>query len=295
MGIGRLGRIQSGSTLNHDDVRSHGGRVDGLTYSAMGLFGSDDTQRYLDEVPREYFNMYYNWANLDTRKISSNTYMSSMLGISSNADYTGPVDVAEVFFDMGTNPGAGTYRIHLAHKVTTSTTFYNDVPICGVQVLDLQGNVLETIGCPYDQNGVVEWECLTGTNSGQQSDLFSPYTRNSNLYSWSAISSSASTSRFSIASSTVSSSTGIAGGVDISNNRTNSIPFPVGFGTMGQRGTFNYIFRETSGSTLNTFCIGRTRDSYSIPRYGSIRVIHANTTISSQNPDTDQTLFVGIA
>lgn len=294
MGIGRLGRI--GSNLNHDDVRSHGGRVDGLTYTSMGMYGSDDTQRFVkDETPREYTNMYNSWANLSTRKINSNTYMSGHSGFSATSDYSGMVDVDEQFFDMGSNsPGQGTYRIWLAHQVTTSTTFYNDTPICGVQILDIQGNVLETIGV-YDSNNAIEWENLTGNNSGQQSSLLNPYTRNSADYSWTDVTSSTSVGKFSIASSTGSQYTGIKGGVDISHYRTNSIPFPVGHATMPQIDYSNFIFRETSGSTRYTYAVMRTKSAYTIPRYGSIRVIHANTTLSSQPLDVVNTLFVGIA
>tara|TARA_A200000159_G_scaffold19521_1_gene16105 strand:- start:706 stop:1296 length:591 start_codon:yes stop_codon:yes gene_type:complete len=196
---------------------------------------------------------------------------------------------------MGSNsPGQGTYRIWLAHQVTTSTTFYNDTPICGVQILDIQGNVLETIGV-YDSNNAIEWENLTGNNSGQQSSLLNPYTRNSADYSWTDVTSSTSVGKFSIASSTGSQYTGIKGGVDISHYRTNSIPFPVGHATMPQIDYSNFIFRETSGSTRYTYAVMRTKSAYTIPRYGSIRVIHANTTLSSQPLDVVNTLFVGIA
>ena len=292
MGIGRLGRI--GSNLNHDDVRSHGGRVDGLTYTSMGMYGSADTQRFVkDETPREYTNMYNDWANLSTRRINSNTYMSGHSGFTATSDYSGMVDVDEQFFDMGaSSPGPGTYRIWLAHQVTTNTTFYNDTPICGVQVLDIQGNVLETIGL-YDSNNAIEWENLTGTNSGQQSDLLNPYTRNSADYSWTDVTSSTSVGKFSTASSTGSQYTGIKGGVDLTGYA--SKPFPVGYATMAQVDTLSYLFRGTSGSTRYTYAVMRTKNAYTIPRYGSIRVIHANTTLSTQSIDPSNTLFVGIA
>lgn len=302
MGIGRLGRI--GKNLNHNNVYSHGGRIDARTYGAASLYGSDEVQRIMDTgglsqktvYPRGYTNMYFQWGNLDTRKISSNTYMSNHINptVVSGADYTGPVDVDEQFFNMSTtNPGPGNYYIYIAHKVTTTTTFYNDTPIYGVQVLDQAGDVLYTID--VGTTASAKWQNLTGTNSGQQDSLNSPFAYASSLYSWADLSLSTGTGVFSLQSNTTSSSTGSQGGVNIEEYVHNSTPFPVGFGTMNQENALNFIYRETSGSTINTFTIMRSKITYAIPQYGSIRIIHANTTHSGQSPDIDQTLFVAMA
>jgi hypothetical protein len=303
MGIGRLGRI--GKNLTHNDVFSHGGRIDARTYTAASLYGSDEVQRVMDTntlsqktvYPKGYVNMYFQWANLDTAKISSNTYMSNMTNptVNSNSDYTGPVDVDEQYFNMSGNPGPGDYYIYIAHKVTTSTTYYNDTPIYGVQVLDQAGNVLYTIDVGAVGEGNVRWQNLTGTNSGQQSSLLNPYIYGSVSYSWADVSPATGTGKFALATSTSSSATGSQGGVNIVEYASNSTPFPVGFRTMNQQNSLQYLYRETSGATLNTFTVMRSKVQYTIPQYGSIRIIHANTTYSGQSVDTDQTLFVGIA
>mgnify|MGYP001571189963 FL=1 len=296
MGIGRLGRI--GSNLSHDNIHTHGGRIDGLTYTNALMYGLPDTRLYMtSEGPglSAYSNAYYNWINLFTRKINSDTFQSNQVGVDSRSDYTGPLDVEEKFFNLTGSPGAGDYRIYIAHKVTASPTYENDCPICGVQVLDIDGTVLHTI--LVGSTSVPNWQSLEigETNSGQQSSLLSPYSYNNANYTWSDLNTSGNTGRFSLASSTGSYFTGIEGSPNLSEYYTNDIPFPAGLSTMSQDESLQFMFRETSGSLINTFCLGRTKIAYAFPLVGSIRIIHANTTRSSTAVSQTETLRVGIA
>ncbi len=296
MGIGKLGRI--GSNLSHDNIHTHGGRIDGLTYTNALMYGLQDTRLYMtSEGPglSAYTNPYYSWTSLFTRRISSDTFMSNQAGVLNRNDYTGPLDVEEKFFNLTGSPGAGNYRIYIAHKVTTSPTYENDTPICGVQVLDIDGTVLHTI--LVGSTSVANWQSLqTGeTNSGQQSSLLSPYSYNNANYVWSDIDASPVVGRFALASSTGSWYTGIEGSPNLSEYYTDNIPFPVGFSTMNQDTSLQFMFRETSGSSINTFCLGRTKIAYAFPTVGSIRIIHANTTKSSNNASQTATLQFGIA
>ena len=121
MSIGRLGRIAS--NLSHDNIKTHGGRVDGLTYTNAQMYGLPDTQLSLkDEGPglSTYYNMYHSWTGLYTRKISSNTFMTGQTGVNNRNDYTGPVDVEEKFFNLYGSPGAGDYRIYIARANVSS-------------------------------------------------------------------------------------------------------------------------------------------------------------------------------
>src|SRR5210317_1544552 len=70
---------------------------------------------------------------ISNRFIASNTYMGS------SADYSGPYDVGSVTTDF-----SGTGRIYIGVKVTAVTTYYNDIPIEAVQLLNSSGTVKKT-------------------------------------------------------------------------------------------------------------------------------------------------------
>ena len=60
----------------------------------------------------------------------SNRFIDSQSYMGNSADYNGPYDVGEIDTDF-----TGTGRVYIGVKVTSSTTYYNDVPIAGVQII----------------------------------------------------------------------------------------------------------------------------------------------------------------
>ena len=161
---------------------------------------------------------------------------------STSADYTGAFDVVDVNVPSGYS---GTARIFMGLRVTASTTYYNDICIAGIQVLNSAGSSLLDDYIFYTSTG--------GTGSGWVT-LGSQYADNITRSSLSTgptygISTSTSTSRWSWASGTGSVTTGAADG--ISSTYTTTILPSAGNGVVAQTPNY-YAYRETSGSTRFT-------------------------------------------
>ena len=214
------------------------------------------------------------------RAINSDQYMGN------TTDYNGPYDVAEV--QQGNFSGSG--RVYLAHKATSPTTFYSDAPIAAVQILSSGGSVLQTWAFNTSTGG----SGSTWTSINQQ---LSPYLTtglpvaptNMTAYSFSSMSTASSTSKFSFATSTGSSYTGAADGI-----ATPTGAMPVGNGTITQSlGTY-YMYRETSGSTLNGVVVCAS-PLYTFSGGERIRIAHALTSLSNNSQNPDESLWVGVA
>lgn len=265
--VGKYVDAQSG-------LKDHGGTYD--------LFDGFNIARNGDGFEdRTYYNMTTSMTPFYTRAIASDSYMGN------TADYDGPYDVHEMFF----NQTAGNYRIYIVHKATTTTTFYNDTPIGGIQILDIEGTPLHTV-----QPFTTTFQTLPY----ESQSIYAPgYYANAVGSSFVSCPNNGAADQFNVRSSTSSSYTGAEGGIDLTQyggGTGENRPLPVGEGTMAQYDTINYLYREASGSLRNYYSVARTTNTYSIPAQGSIRIAFANTTINSQISSMDQnnTLFLGM-
>lgn len=216
---------------------------------------------------------------ISNRFIESDTYMGS------TADYDGPYDVGEVQVDFSSSG-----RVYIGVKVTASTTFYNDVPIAAVQILDQsKSTVLENWIFNTSSGGSGSaWETNNTETPTQTSQGFPITPSSASGLFYESISTTTGTTRFAWANSTGSSNTGAAAGV-----ATTSSPFPVGDETVTQSSGTYYVFRETSGSTRYTGVVMRSpQRTFSTGEW--IRVVHAVTGYSQNPMDPDDTLYVAV-
>lgn len=218
----------------------------------------------------------------------SNRFIDSRAYMGSTADYTGPYDVGEVQTDF-----TGSGRVYIGVKITASTnTFYNDVPIAGVQVLNSSGNSIIQSWIFWSSSGGSGsgWQTMNGEIAGTSTQGF-PFTpAAASGYSYQNITTSASSTRFAWATSTSSSDTGAADGISSSYNTTIA---SVGNAQISQSNSTYYAYRESSSSTLYSGCAMRS-PSITFSGGERIRVIHALTGSSTNQMDPDDTLYVAV-
>ena len=222
-----------------------------------------------------------NWYEISNRSINSQTYMGG------SSDYNGPYDVGEVQTNF-----VGSGRIYIGVKVTVSPTYYNDVPIAGVQVVNSANDTLDEDYIFASSIGGTgsNWTTVKEEVSGSSSQGFpnSPSWWSSRSYY--SISTAINEDKFSWASSTGSAYTGCAGG--ISSNYYTTLA-TVGNGTTSQVGVNYYAFRETSGSTLWSGVAMRS-PSRTFAGGEWIRVIHALTGRTSSPISPTDTLYIAV-
>lgn len=213
-------------------------------------------------------------------QINSNVYMGSTV------DYTGPYDVSEVQTDF-----VGTGRVYLGVKVTSLPTFYNDVPIGGVQILDAAGtSVLQS--WVFSNTGTHGWTTIWGQFSGTSSAglTYTPTTV-SGYSGWSTIGTGGSIDRFTLTSNTGSSYTGAADG--ISTTAWATTPFTLGAGTISQASGTYYAYRETSGSTRYSTSFMRS-PQHTFGGGERIRVCYAITGTSGSPMTATDTIHIAV-
>ena len=201
----------------------------------------------------------------------------------STSDYTGNYDVGQVQVDS-----SGSKRLYLALKQTTSTTYFNDICIAAVQVLNSSDVVQQTWNF---SSGAQSWQTTTSQIAGSSSLLSSYITpTQAAAYTYANINFANSINNIGLASGTTSNSTGCADG--ISSTNTN---YPVGDNTVGQSTGTNYIYRETSSSARYSNAIARS-PSYTFSAGDKIRVVHNICIPSSMNSsvNVDDSIWVGI-
>tara|TARA_X000001382_G_scaffold70820_2_gene49357 strand:+ start:50 stop:1219 length:1170 start_codon:yes stop_codon:yes gene_type:complete len=225
---------------------------------------------------------------ISNRFINSQTYMNS------SADYNGPYDVGEVQTDF-----TGTGRVYIGVKITASTTYYNDIPIAGVQVISGSTLVASWIFNTSTGGSGSGWRTHTNQISGTSTQGFpvTPATASGYAYG-TTISETTNVGRFSFRNSTGSSYTGADGGIGdayklSADGGTNTLA-TVGNGTISQNSsTTYYCYRETSGSTRWTGTVMRS-PTYSFSGGEYIRVIHALTGPTNYQMDPDDSLYVAV-
>ena len=223
------------------------------------------------------------WYEISNRVINSQAYMGS------TADYNGPYDVGEVQTDF-----VGSGRIYIGIKVTSSPTYYNDVCIAGVQVLNSGNDTLEEdyIFASSTGGSGSGWATARVQEAGSSSQGFPSAPSVWSAKTYYTITTSTGTDRFTWASSTSSSYTGCAGGV--SSTYYSSLA-PVGNAQISQSGSNYYAYRETSGSSANSGSVMRS-PSRTFAGGEWIRVIHAvcSPNSSNQQMDPTDTLYISV-
>ena len=237
------------------------------------------------------------FVEISNRFIASNTYMGG------NSDYTGPYDICDCSLDLSSTANR---RVYLGIKITAATTFYNDIPIAGIQHLASDGTTLK--------NSWIWWSNTGGSGSSWQtttsaiatvstSGSFATISQATGA-SYVNIGSGSTVNRFNYATSTGSSSTGAAGGIN-STYVTNIIPAPNGSatnagavsaqnGAVSQVGANYYAYIETSGATRYQCHVMRS-PAVSFADGDILRIVHAVTGISTTQMDANNSIWLGVA
>jgi hypothetical protein len=245
------------------------------------ILATSTTVTITDAAPPAGTDITSSFYEISNRFIASNTYMGS------TADYTGPYDVGEVQFSF-----TGTGRIYVVVKFTASTTFYNDIPIAGIQILNSTKTSILHQWIFYNSTGGSgsSWTSTTASPGLQPASglNFTPSTASG--YTYSSIPTGGTANRMNWATSTGSSYTGAADG--ISSSYTTTI-LPLGNAAVSQTGSTYYMYCETSGTTLDHCCVARS-PSVSLTGGSWLRIAHALTGLSSTPMDPNDALWVGI-
>ena len=221
------------------------------------------------------------WYEISNRSLDSESYMGS------TADYNGPYDVGEIQTNF-----VGSGRIYIGVKVTVSPTYYNDVPIAGVQVVNSNNDTLVEDYIFSNSGGGTGggWKTVKEEVSGSSSQGFPNTPSWWSSRSYYSITTAANEDKFSWASSTGSWYTGCAGGVSSGYNTTLA---PVGNAQISQVGSNYYAYRETSGSTRWSGVVMRS-PSRTFSGGEWIRVIHALTGRTSNPISSTDTLYIAV-
>ena len=210
----------------------------------------------------------------------SNRYITD----STSSDYTGNWDVGEI-----QQTYAGSARVYLVLKCNTSTTFYNDICIAAVQVLNSSDVVQQT----WNFSGSSEsWETVSSRSSANSSLLSSYFTpSDADALTYTSLTTTNNTSRVGRATGTSSSYTGMADG--IASGTTTA--YTVGDNQIAQNSSSYYIYGEVSGATRYTHVVARS-PSYTFTAGDKIRVVHAIVipgTMSS-TVNVNDALWIGV-
>jgi hypothetical protein len=157
-----------------------------------------------------------------------------------SGDSTANYSTFEVSMDNAITNVGTTGRLYFAVRVTANTTYYNDFVLGAVQVLTSGGSVVDEA-----------WSFSNEYNQWQNANLYG--TSRSTLTSmasatWSTIASGGTVHYWKAATSTGSSRTGAAGGINTNYGTSTIIPTTSNL-AIPQVGANYYIYTETSGAT----------------------------------------------
>ena len=225
---------------------------------------------------------------ISNRFIASDTYMGS------TADYNGAYDVGQVQTDF-----IGTGRVYIGVKVTASTTYYNDIPIAGIQVISSNGSTLVASWIFNTSTGGSGsgWQTYTSQIAGTSTVGFPVSPATASAYSYVAINNTTAVGKFTWATSTGSSNTGAADGIGnaykLSADGGSNTLATVGDAQISQTTSTYYAYRETSGSTRYYGAVMRS-PTYTFGGGEYIRVIHAVTGYSGSQMSSNDSLYVAV-
>jgi hypothetical protein len=223
----------------------------------------------------------------------SNRFIDSQSYMGTTSDYNGPYDVGQVQTNF-----IGTGRVYIGVKVTASTTFYNDVPIAGVQIISGTTLVASWIFNTSTGGSGSAWQTYTSQIGGTSTQGFPVTPATASGYTYTSITTSASVVRFSWATSTGSSYTGATDGIGdtykLSADGGSNTLAPVGDAQISQTTSTYYAYRETSGATRYSGTVMRS-PTYTFSGGEYIRVIHALTGPTSMASTMDGTDSIYVA
>lgn len=222
----------------------------------------------------------------------SNRFLNSQTYMGNSYDYNGPYDVGEVQTDF-----TGTGRVYIGVKVTSTTTYYNDVPIAGVQIVSGGTLVASWIFNTTSGGSGSGWASINQQLAGSQNTGFPVTPATASTYGYSNMTTGSGTGKFSYASSTGSSYTGAADGIGntykLSADGGSNTLATVGNGQVSQTSNTYYAYRETSGASLWSGTVMRS-PTYTFSGGEYIRVIHALTGPTNSQMDPNDTLYVAV-
>ena len=203
-----------------------------------------------------------------------------------SADYTGNYDVGEI-----QQAYSGSARVYLVLKVTASTTFYNDICIAAVQILNSSGNTIKQTWNFSNSTTALGYGWQSSARRNGSSALLSSYLTPSTVsgYFFANIVSGTSTSRVDLTSNTGSSWTGMADGIA---NSVTTI-YPVGDNQVAQASGAFYIYGEVSGTTRYSSVFARS-PQFTFAAGDRIRVLHTVTTRGGYQVNANDSLWIGI-
>ena len=189
--------------------------------------------------------------------------------------------VERIPFDIGT---ASNRRLYIASNITTSTNYYNDVCIGGVQIQDENGVVLHDLPTSSYMTNYY-WQ----TADQQAGNVSTPQVVGGQV-PFNGVAMAQSYNKFCLLSQTTSTATGANDGIAASNHN-----FAWSHGQQfSQAANAYYLYREASSGSGYNFA--RTTSIYNMPSKGYICVAyHAathSTMTASYNPN--DTLYVGM-
>ena len=211
----------------------------------------------------------------------SNRYITD----SSTSDYTGNWDVGEI--QQAYN---GSARVYLVLKCNTSTTFYNDICIAAVQVLNSSDVIQQTWNFATGVNP--SWETVS-SRSGANSSLLSSYFTPSDAaaLTYTSVTTTNNIYRIGLATGTGSSYTGMADGIAAGGTTA----YTVGDNQIAQNSGKYYIYGEVSGATRYTHVVARS-PAYTFTDGDKIRVVHAVVIPSNMTStvNVNDALWIGV-
>ena len=222
----------------------------------------------------------------------SNRFLDSQTYMGNSNDYDGPYDVGEVRTNF-----SGSGRVYVGVKVTASTTFYNDIPIAGIQIISGTTLVASWIFNTSSGGSGSGWQTYTSEISGSSTQGFPVTPQTASGYTYSNITGGSSIDRFNWTTSTGSSYTGAADGIGdtykLSADGGSSTLATVGDAQISQTSSTYYAYRETSGSTQYSGAVMRS-PSYTFSGGEYIRIIHALTGPTGTQMDPDDSLYIAV-
>lgn len=280
--LSRVGRARSLM-----DVYRYGGSFDTFDYENLT---PPDPYSGLPEKPLVYGDQRVENLYNAMKPVRCERAINSQVYMGSGSDYDGGYDVSEMFFNV--NPG--NYKIYLGQHSTVNPSYYNDWTVGAIQILNAAGTVIHAINTDPAAPAGDKWDSASKqyTTAFDSTSIQSLSAEVAGTFT--GVTATASTARWSYASATTSSYTGAANGINTANI---GVPLTVGPATAAQQvlGGKSFLYRETSGSTVETGVLARTKSTYAIPAFGSIRIAYTLCVPSADMNDIDihDSLYLG--
>jgi hypothetical protein len=224
------------------------------------------------------------FTQIASRQIDSDLFMGS------TADYSGPYDVHVT--DPVTWTGT-TGRVYLAAKVTSTTTYYSDIPIACVQHFNSAGTLQNSWNFSSSTGGTGSGWTTTTAGVTQPDPGMTTTPAVASTYPYVSIAAGATSNKFNWATSTGSSYTGAAGGIGTTYDN-NPITTSVSTnGAISQVDTSYFMYLETSGSTHNQAHFARS-PLVTINDGDYFKIAYAVTGYSTNPQNPNDCLWFGV-